>query len=47
MATLAVAAPATFVTGDPVWLTVAAWVILVGGVLTAVARILAARRELD
>jgi phosphatidylglycerophosphate synthase len=47
MATLAVAAPATLLTGDPVWLTAAAWVILVGSVLTALARILAARRELD
>jgi phosphatidylglycerophosphate synthase len=47
MATLAVAAPLTLISGDPIWLTVAAWVILVGGVLTAAARVLAARGELD
>jgi phosphatidylglycerophosphate synthase len=47
MGTLAAAAPLAFVTQDPVWLAVAAWIILVGGVLTAVARVLAARRELD
>lgn len=47
MATLAVAAPVALLTGDPAWLTVAAWAILAGGVLTAIARIVAARRELD
>jgi phosphatidylglycerophosphate synthase len=47
MATLAVAAPLAFVTGNAVWLTVAAWVILVGGAVTAVMRVVAARRELD
>jgi hypothetical protein len=47
MGTLAVAAPVTFVTADPVWLTIAAWIILLGGILTAVARVLDAQRELD
>lgn len=47
MATLALAAPLTFVFGDPVWLTIGAWVILIGGGVTAVTRIVAAARELD
>ena len=47
MATLAVSAPLTFVVGDPVWLTLAAWVILIGGIMTAATRIAAASRELD
>jgi phosphatidylglycerophosphate synthase len=47
MATLSVAALMTLVTGDPAWLTVAAWVILVGAVLTAIVRIVATQHELD
>jgi phosphatidylglycerophosphate synthase len=47
MATLALAAPLTFVVGDPAWLTIAAWVILAGGVATILARVIAAARELD
>jgi hypothetical protein len=47
MGTLAAAAPLAFVTGAPIWLTVAAWIILIGGVVTAAARVNAARRELD
>jgi phosphatidylglycerophosphate synthase len=47
MATLAVAAVLAFALDDPVWLMLAAWVILIGGVVTAVTRIVAASRELD
>jgi phosphatidylglycerophosphate synthase len=47
MATLAVAAVLAFILADPVWLAVAAGVILIGGVVTAVTRIIAASRELD
>jgi phosphatidylglycerophosphate synthase len=47
MGTLAVAAPLTLVTGDPVWLTVGAWVIIAGGIVTGVVRVLAAMCELD
>jgi hypothetical protein len=47
MGTLAIAAPLTFLTGDAAWLMVAAWVILVGAVLTLLQRVATAARELS
>jgi phosphatidylglycerophosphate synthase len=47
MATLGATAPITLITGDPWWLVLGAWVILLGGIATALARIAAARRDLD
>jgi phosphatidylglycerophosphate synthase len=47
MVTLAVAAPLAFVSGDPVWLSVAAAVILIGTAITLVQRVLATRAELE
>jgi phosphatidylglycerophosphate synthase len=46
MATLAIAAPAALVTGEPRWLLAAGLVITVGATVTLVQRVVAARAEL-
>lgn len=47
MVTLGIAAPLAFITGEWVWLTVAAIVILVGSLITLGQRVVAAKAELE
>jgi phosphatidylglycerophosphate synthase len=47
MVTLGIAAPVSFVIGDPTWLVMAAVVILVGSLITLGQRVVAARAELE